>query len=363
MLVIDSGDRARDPDEILSEFITSRAEKLFFFRPPQVPQTFVDMVLDIDRNLLDRSIVLPYSFQTSGPDRFRTRIGNFSLFVLDKARIRDGRTEITFTDASSVKVTKICGVMAGGNREELRKLFKVLSENFPTTCKDFREIIIRKEPILPTFQIMKLRGSFVPLQKCATLCRVPPYTRSAVEPAGDGNEDSPPPETVEMNCLSPKHFASYGYTTPPPEGDRKLFPAGKIKEDRHLLRGSDILIIVQSNIGKICIIDPAFSKTAWTASSFTVIIRPKDPGKLDPRVLYMYLASKAVKQYLTSCASGGAVPLIHGEMLNNLPVPVFSDSEKENLTKNFEKLEAIRRSVDRLNSIADGLLTKNCSPS
>ena len=325
--------------KVLADFRQNKTQRMFFFCPPSRLKTdFIKTILDIDTNLLDVSIILPGKFFLNDLET------QFALLILDKSRVDDGRNDITFIDTTYLHSAKLKAAMASGEAESVRSFFEgVFNGNYPKAKKDFREIIIREEPVLAfyhcTGQALQkvLNGKHTRLEKCADITKSPSYLHHL-------NDN----KTVELSCLSPRDFAAYGYTSPPSSAETKAFPKCRIR-NAQLLKPNDILLVVQRNIGKICIIEPSFSGNAWTGASFTYIIRPEDPKMLDPRVLYMYLASEMVREYLAACCVGNSgVPLLPVQALTKLPVPLFSDTEKKGMIEAFNELDKANRTISQL---------------
>lgn len=353
LLAVDVGLRRKlgeNCSDLLARFKSSNLlKKIFFFcLPNRSMATFRDQVLDIRANLLDASIFLPKKF-------FLRRIETqFSLLILDGKRNDDGRTNVTFIDASHLPLADLRKKMDSGDAEGVRSLYDNVFKDYPKAEKDFREIFILKESLLAfqhcTGQALRtvLQKQHTFLSDCADIVKSPPFLHLK-----EGDMKSI--DTVELSCLSPRDYAPFGYTRPRSSPEKKAFPKDKI-EEQHRLKPHDILLVAQRNIGKICIIDPDFSEHTWTGASFTYIIRPK--GHLDARVLYMYLASDMVRQYLTTCAVGGGIPMLPVKVLKTLPVPVFTTEQAEMIT-DFDVLDTANRTISEITAQVSAILHKD----
>ncbi len=302
----------RSPSKVLNTFLQSRAKKLFLFCISWLTKAaLTDVVLNARSNLLDRSILLPKGAVLS-------LASQFSLLVLDKTRT--GERTIRFVDATDIDAT------LSDITDSLKKC--------PQVEKNCERVILDREPLLASYHcaIASLRnaigGSYTTLTDCASLTKSPSYLRQ---------EGTDP---IELACLSPADYSSIGYTLPC-KSERKLFPQNRI-DDEQFLRGSDILLFTQSNVGKLCIVDPSFAEKNWTGTSFTWIVRPRS---LDPRVLYIYLSSRKVQQYLSACSRGTPLPALPVPQLKNLPIPEFSHDEQSCMITAFNDLDSIRRSM------------------
>lgn len=327
----------------LADFRKSKAKKMYFYcHPHGLQSNFIKTILDIDTNLLDISIFLPRKFFQDGT------ADQFALLVLDKNRMQDGRKDIKFIDATNLQPAKLKAAMASGETETVRTFFEgIFNGGYPNAEKDFREIVIREEPVLAYYHCVGqalqkvLKGRYKRLVNCAYIIKSPSYLTHLLRGQ----------DTVELSCLSPRDFAAFGYTNPPSSTETKAFSTNRIRPE-HYLKPKDILLVGQRNVGKLCIIDSAFfSEKAWTGASFTIIIRPKEPEDLDPRVLYMYLASEMVQQYLSACAGKSGLPMLPAHALKNLPVPVFSDAEKSDMVKAFDDLETARQLMAKVGEL------------
>ena len=272
----------------------------------------------------------------------------FSLLILDKAR-RDAndRTDILFLDASSMDMGDLKAAAKRGDREAARQIIEEITSSLPQVKKDFRDVIRWEEPLLASYHCARLTldnalpGSNRTIADCVDIIKCPSFLKT------EGGK------YVELSCLSPRDFAPYGFTSIPSSAEMKKFQVCRVKPEQHL-RAYDILLVSQSNVGKLCIVDDSFNKGGWTGSSFTWIIRPKADlsPRLDPRALYIYLASMAVNGYLTACSKGSALPMLPVQSLRSLPVPLFSEKEQSDMIACFERLARIHRSITKLTARA-----------
>ncbi len=351
--------REKDYSRMLEEFGESRAQKMYLFCLNWLAKSALEKALH-DTNWLDRSILLPGravnpSLQTQ-----------YSLLILDKTR-RDAndrtarrdandRTKILFIDASGMDIEGLRTAAEDGDRDAARQIVENAESDLPRAEKDFRDVPRWNEPLLASYHCARRGlenvlgdstetiGDYVEIIKCP----------SFLHPKGDE-------KLTELSCLSPKDFAPYGYTSAPSAAEKKSFP--KVRPEQ-FLRPDDILLVSQSNVGKLCIIDHSFEKNSWTGSSFTWIIRPNYRFPLDPRALYIYLASAAVNGFLAACSCGSALPLLPVQSFRNLPAPdfcavkhSFMKEEHSHMIKCFERLDEIRSQVKALSSEARALLS------
>ncbi len=330
--------RGRGSPNMLEDFLRSRARKMFFFCPPGlVTAAFRDAVLGIKANLLDISILLP-------PGMLAGTQTQLSLFILDKTRNESGRKEISFADASNLSIADLAALAGKGDAGAARQVFQGVMKR--CVRKDFRDVSLLKESILASQHCSQsllqkiLQGPHKRLADCAEIVKCPSFLQ-----AQQG-------ETVELSCLSPRDFAPFGYTSVPCEPEKKPFSRGRVSEDM-LLRPHDIVLVAQRSVGKLCIIAPDFAEPAWTGASFTWIVRPKS---YDPRVLWMYLSSKMIGNYLASCARGSTIPMLPAKVLQSLPVPDFPAEEEAAMLEAFQELEEARATLSSLMKKTHALL-------
>ncbi|MBO4334825.1 MAG: hypothetical protein J5846_03200 [Desulfovibrio sp.] len=322
---------------MLEDFLQARARKMYFFCPPGLASAgFRDAVLDINANLLDASILLPPGILTG------TQM-QLSLFILDRTRSSSGQKEIAFADASSLQINDILTLVDKGDAKPARQIFLEVMDR--SVRKDFRDVLLRKESILASQHCSQnvlarvLQGPHTSLADCAAIIKCPSFLQSRQG------------KTVELSCLSPRDFAPFGYTLPR-DPEKKLFSSSRVQEDMYL-KPRDIVMVAQRNVGKLCIIAPDFAEPAWTGASFTWIIRPRS---CDPRVLWLYLSSKMIGDYLAGCARGSTMPMLPVKALQSIPVPDFPKKEQSAMLKAFEELEKARATLASLKSRTSALL-------
>ncbi len=315
----------RSAEDLLDEFRASQARRMYLFASRcMTKQSFAAAVLDVDANLLDKSILLPMGLVGDRSARRR-----MSLLVLDKERKGEQRVPVAFIDASRL----------GG--DDLL--------DAPREEKNFWEVAMRREsivasshvppPVAPAADGRRCR----PLSELADVIRAPAFYK---HPKSD--------KTVEAACLSPKNFEPFGYTRP--IGEPMLYDESALREEMRL-RPSDILVLGLRSVGKAAIIDPKFDlKFPFVATNSTYIVRCK-PG-VDPRALYMYVTATSTSAHLYNLAASSGTPVLRIGDLKGLPVPIVDDDTRAGMIEAFERLEAIRKEIFRLNGEAHGLKWK-----
>ncbi|MCR4666888.1 MAG: restriction endonuclease subunit S [Desulfovibrio sp.] len=314
-------------EDLLEKFLKCQAPRMYLFSTHSlIKSSFTKKVLDIDANLLDASILLPKDATCMPP-------GRVSLYVLDKMRIADKRTFVTFIDASELDIDKTPDIDLSAA---------------PGAVKDFRDIVIKKEPVVASFHCaapvlatVRERASR-PLSKVAEIIRSPMYS------------SSPGSEAVDITCLSPRDFAPYGYTLPT-SGEIRRYTTSAAT-GRCCIRANDILFVSQRNVGKVALIDPSFSEKFWCGSTFTFIIRCHDV--IDPRVLFTYLSSDAARLHVEAVTAYSEIPRLSISHLRDMPIPLFSADEVNGMISAFDELERIRRELARLSLRAEELRRK-----
>ena len=352
--------------DLLDFFEETKARKMFLFLTPgAIREEFWERILNIDRNWLDRSVLLPNFAKIPSPRLGEAKLhGTQILYVLDKNRILEKRNDVTVIDSSDFgdcdddelnfsKLNDLCDAMRRGSCDEVRKIIRSEFDRGFTASKDFRDIYIRKEPVYPTFHVLHLRNSQYNLLKdIAEIKRVPSFSRYLLRTSQLENEGN---ETVKVKTFSPKYYAPFGYSMPS-NPEEKVYLKKRILPE-HWLCSNDILLVAQGNIGKICIVDPEFKQKTWLPTSSTIIIRTKDLLFTPQKLLYMYLSSESVRCYLTSCAraSGTVLSLVDND-LQSLPVPVFTPKEINAMLDAFNRLSEIAGSIQDLQKEAKSIM-------
>ena len=287
-------------------------------------------------NFLDFSILLPLK-------SISNKKIQYSLIILNKERVNNDDNNIKFIDASHYYDSNFL-LKCNSDNDITENFSKAICDKYPSSIIDFRDIIIKNQKITADFHCINpiikniSDNDHRKLSEYASIYKSPVFL----------NNYKSNLKTITLRNLSPKEFSQYGYTLPF-NGEYKCYSSEIIKEEQKL-KPNDILFVYQRNIGKICIIDPDFSECMWTGSNFTFICRSNN--NIDPRVLYMYLASDTVKYYLLDRSSKSSLPSINLSVFKNLPVPIFSEEIKNTMIESFIKLDKIKCSISHLNKKA-----------
>lgn len=141
------------------------------------------------------------------------------------------------------------------------------------------------------------------------------------------------------------------------EPPKELHVAGRTRKraEQQLLRPGDVLLISKGSIGRVALVGNDCGDN-WVAGQVFLIIRTQERGLVRPEYLYRYLASPMVQQYLEEIASGTGIPILKANDIQNLPVPVPSQQEQEQVIgvhrQIMEEYEAIRAHQARIEELS-----------
>lgn len=264
-----------------------------------------DKLLAVENNWLDLAVALP-SGAIENTSAF------FALLVLIKNRKKD---TIRFVDARGEKMVE--------------------------AKSDYREILLRKLPLAPSYycqdsavsEIEKIRRGGRPLSDVADILIAPKSSDSG----------------TEYPCLSVREFADFGYTNPS-DCSTKLY---QTVDDGLTLRQNDIVFVLQGAATRIAIVWP--NVRHCVPSYMTCILRSRE---VDPRALYMYLKSEVVESYISLCVSGNALSRLPVATLKNLPVPIFTAEQEQEMISLFMRLDSLRLQIKAATNIAQSLFKK-----
>jgi type I restriction enzyme M protein len=175
------------------------------------------------------------------------------------------------------------------------------------------------------------------LNELVTFIR-PPLKQKAVN---ESNSD----RGIEALEVTIGDFSEYGYAQAPTrivnvENDYKT-------KSNSFLNSRDILIAVKANTGKVAIVSDAaglVKDISWIANQSCIIVRCK--GKIDPKVLFMYLSSKMGQYLLRSLSSGATIPLIQLARLKELQIVVPSHQEADRIIRDFDRLVELQSQIE-----------------
>ncbi len=167
------------------------------------------------------------------------------------------------------------------------------------------QAIARAQATLATVKTVKL-------EELVEFLRAPPITGEAESENGDEM-------STVVREVGATDLPKFGYVTTP--GRRVL--VGPNAVDAQALRRGDIVLVVKGSVGKVGIVSAhvdADDANLWIASQSAIVLRVRDPSRIDPRALFMQLRSPLGQQLLKGIVSGATIPLIQLKELRKLPV-------------------------------------------
>jgi type I restriction enzyme M protein len=199
------------------------------------------------------------------------------------------------------------------------------------------QAIARAQAILATVKTVKL-------EELVEFLRAPPITGEA-DAASDGEiEDEMSTVVREVGASD---LPKFGFVTTP--GRRVL--VGPSAVDDQALRRGDIVLVVKGSVGKVGIVSAhvdADDADIWIASQSAIVLRVRDPSRMDPRALFMQLRSPLGQQLLKGIVSGATIPLIQLKELRKLPVIAQDLPTQQRATRALEEEADLERQITEL---------------
>ena len=129
-----------------------------------------------------------------------------------------------------------------------------------------------------------------------------------------------------------------------PEKALKL--AGKTQDRAHqqTVQPGDILLSIKGVTGRTAFVSSACEEN-WVAGQIFLIIRPSKA--IAPLYLYRYLSSPIVQTYLSDQGSGSTIKVIKTDDLKNLPVPLPSEEEKQQVLETHEHIQQAYQVIEQ----------------
>jgi type I restriction enzyme M protein len=195
------------------------------------------------------------------------------------------------------------------------------------------QAIARAQAILATVKTVKL-------EELVEFLRAPPITGEAESEIGDGM-------STVVREVGATDLPKFGYVTTP--GRRVL--VGPSAVDDQALRRGDIILVVKGSVGKVGIVSAhvdADDTDLWIASQSAIVLRVRDPSRMDPRALFMQLRSPLGQQLLKGIVSGATIPLIQLKELRKLPVIAQDLATQQRATRALEEEADLERQITEL---------------
>lgn len=195
------------------------------------------------------------------------------------------------------------------------------------------QAIARAQAILATVKTVKL-------EELVEFLRAPPITGEAESEIGDGM-------STVVREVGATDLPKFGYVTTP--GRRVL--VGPSAVDDQALRRGDIILVVKGSVGKVGIVSAhvdADDTDLWIASQSAIVLRVRDPSRMDPRALFMQLRSPLGQQLLKGIVSGATIPLIQLKELRKLPVIAQDLPTQQRATRALEEEADLERQITDL---------------
>jgi type I restriction enzyme M protein len=144
-------------------------------------------------------------------------------------------------------------------------------------------------------------------------------------------------------------FPEYGYLQVPSKPTQIVQLNLTAKDKNQFLRTGDIVIAIKGSVGKVAISPenvPPAGKGGWVVNQSCFILRAK--GRIDPKVLFMYLRSDIGQILLKRIVSGATIPLIQLRALQELRVIVPDENEAQKIIKTFNRQVELQTQIELL---------------
>lgn len=144
-------------------------------------------------------------------------------------------------------------------------------------------------------------------------------------------------------------FHEYGYLLVPSRRTQIVQPHLSNKDKNQFLRPGDIVIVIKGSVGKVAIAPenvPSAGIGGWVVNQSCFILRAK--GRIDPKVLFMYLRSDIGQILLRRIVSGATIPLIQLRALQELRLIVPDENEAQKIIKIFNRQVALQTQIEQL---------------
>lgn len=159
--------------------------------------------------------------------------------------------------------------------------------------------------------------------------------------AGDAEVDSSDEPrrvgSVPAHEVTVSDLPAFGFVTTP---GRRVWIDPKADFDTAALRKGDIILVVKGSVGRVGIVSGAVESDdthLWFASQSAIVLRVRDPSRMDPRALFMQLRSPLGQQLLKGIVSGATVPLIQLKELRKLLVIAQDPATQQRATSALEE--------------------------
>lgn len=195
------------------------------------------------------------------------------------------------------------------------------------------QAIARAQATLATVKTVKL-------EELVEFLRAPPITGEAESENGDEM-------STVVREVGATDLPKFGYVTTP---GRRVLVGPNAVDDQALRRG-DIVLVVKGSVGKVGIVSAhvdADDADLWIASQSAIVLRVRDPSRIDPRALFMQLRSPLGQQLLKGIVSGATIPLIQLKELRKLPVIAQDLATQQRATRALEEEADLERQITEL---------------
>jgi type I restriction enzyme M protein len=198
--------------------------------------------------------------------------------------------------------------------------------------------IARAQAILASAKTVKL-------EDVVDFLRAPPILGEADATSGEEGSDDISLPVFEVGAAD---LPEFGYVTKP---GRRVTINPKARADAQVLCPHDIVLIVKGSVGKVGIAtgdDEPEEACVWIAGQSAIVLRVRDPSRIDPRALFMQLRSPLGQQLLKGIVSGATIPLIQLKELRKLPVIDQDAATQRQVINALEAEAALERQITQL---------------
>ena len=131
-------------------------------------------------------------------------------------------------------------------------------------------------------------------------------------------------------------------------------------QEQRLCKG-DVILSCKSRIGAVGLLTEDVAPEIWTVNQSFLILRvkPNMMERLPPEILFWYLRSDLAQEWLRMHTSGNAVPMLSTNDLRNMPIPLPTLKEVDELMQHIDEHFALHDQVQRCRDKAARLQQRN----
>ena len=122
--------------------------------------------------------------------------------------------------------------------------------------------------------------------------------------------------------------------------EKRMLLSGRVKDraEQQRLQPNDILLAIKGRLGLVGIVGNDCGDN-WVSGQLFQVVRLKPDDFISPEYLFRYLSSPLVQTYLQDQASGSTMPVLKTNDIKELPVPVPSVEEQQQVLETHQHIQ------------------------